>query len=151
MTFELFVKMPVIEHLSLDVDGSAGAIEVVPQKNYKRISRIIFHLEWLAAQIIFTNFMAGSALTNGLNLLYEGRELLNVPIKTITGFSEYAYDTRVTQDGSGTKVNQLVSRLSFTKFTNDQGLVIDSRRTFKFTVSDNLSGTAIHVVVEGWI
>lgn len=150
------ITLPVIEHIDLTVDGSSTVLEFSPKKDFKVIARMLWHLEYATATVVYTNFGAvAGGLTNGIQIKYAEEELLDAPIKQHQGFFEYAYDAQIVSDGSGTPNNVLTSRFSFFKFNRPMGgLFIDAKRTFKIQVRDDIDtttlGGTLHAVLQGW-
>ena len=142
--------VPVIEEIDLKVTTR----EIPLTKSFKFVSRIIFHIEFATNTLEFTKFGIDTALTNGIQIKYLNELILPHGIHNNGEFSAIAYDTRIDTDATGTKINFLNSRFSFTRFTRDElGLKIDSRRQFFLVVQDDLSGSAnttIECYVEGW-
>lgn len=142
--------VPVME----EVDLMVIAQEIPLKKRFDFVSRIIWYVQWPSNQVLFTTFGVDTALTNGIQVKYINDLILPHPIRTNGEFSETAYDVRIDTDATGTKINQLTARLSFTKFTKDEvGLKIDAWRNLFLVVQDNLSGSSnskIIATVEGW-
>lgn len=142
--------VPVLEEVDLKV-----IVSVIPLKNrFDYISRIIWAVVFASNTVLYTSFGADPALTKGVQIKYIDNFLLPHGIKSNGEFSETSYDTRIDTDATGTKINYLTSRLSFTKFTKDGvGLKIDAWRNLFLVVQDDLSGSAnTHIIatVEGW-
>lgn len=142
--------MPVLEEVDLMVTA-----QVIPlKKRFDWISRIIWTIVFPSATVLFTSFGVDAALTNGIQIKYINNLILPHGIKSNGEFSETSYDTRIDTDATGVKINYLVSRLSFTRFTKDRnGLRIDAWRNLFLVVQDDLSGSSnTHIIatVEGW-
>lgn len=151
MSFEK--PFPVIETLDLRVTAQ----EIETTKYFTYLSRIIFIIEWASNSTFFSQFGGDAALTNGLQLSYRDRLLLDPThtLKSINEFSHYMYDVRVDVDDTAvTKLRHMTGRLSFFKFTyDDLGLFISPDHKFRIIVQDDLSGSAnteILAILQGW-
>lgn len=124
-----------------------------PNRTFTYLSRLLFHVMWASAKITLINFADNAALTNGIQILYDGNPLFTEAIKENHDFAIYAYDSNIQSDNAAAPSHHLTSRLSFTKFTaGGIGLRLDGNHTFEIVTQDDLSavGSGIFVTLEGW-
>lgn len=149
---DLALKQPIFEVLDLRVTAQT----LSPTKPFQLISRLIWYIRFPLNNVLFSNFGADGALTNGIQLKYNEIELLDEPIQDLSDLPHYAYDFDLIQDATAvTKLNMAFSRWSFVKLGGNEfnGLVVGRDKKFEVIVNDDLSGSAnteIHCVVEGW-
>lgn len=142
-----FAPTPQLDNLNLRVD--VGIVK--PEKNFTIISRGIWFVEWANANILNSQFGGDTALTIGIQIVYNNKPLLPVTIKHNHDFSRYAYDTRVDSDDTAPQINSLVSRFSFFKFVKG-GLKMGGKNNFEVLVQDDLSSSdnsEICLMLEG--
>lgn len=148
---------PVVEVLDLAQNGTLLAPYIVNlTEDFLIVQRLIWHLHFTTNTIDFDNFGDDTPLTNGINVLYNGISLLgNVNITANSHFAHDSYDLTILSDDKNPKDNMLISRLSFSKFT-DEGLYINNARQLQFYIQDDMtSGTLtsismFNVTVQGF-
>jgi len=134
---------PVVEVLDLAQNGTLATPYIVNlTEDFLLVQRIIWHLHFATNTIDFDKFGDDTALTNGINLLYNGISLLNnVNITSNSHFAHESFDIQILSDDKNPKNNMLSSRLTFTKFVTD-GLYINNKRSLQFYIQDDMtSGT----------
>lgn len=137
-----------------ELDLMVSEQDVPLTQDFLYIKRIMFNVQWANATVLFSTFGVDAALTKGIQLKYMDKIILPHGIKNNAEFNEFAYDVRIDSDATAVKLNTLVARLSFWKYTeNSKGLRIDPDRKFFVVVQDDLSGSSnIHIAanVQGW-
>lgn len=145
---------PIVEVLNLAQNGTLATPYIVNlTKDFLLIQRIIWHLHFSTNTIDFDKFGDETALTNGVNLIYNEISLLdNVNLTANSDFAHESYDLTIFSDGKNPKGNMLTSRLTFTKFTTN-GLYINNERALQFYIQDDLSSMTsvsnFNVTVQG--
>jgi hypothetical protein len=139
--------IPLIE--VVDIRKTAQTLEI--QKPFIFIERLIIYIKFASNTILFTTFGKEAALTNGIQLSYNDMDLLDEEWKDNSDFLLYAYDVRTDTDATGTKINILTSRFTFTKFTPN-GIYMEGSNKLEIKIGDDLSSsnTEVKLVFEGW-
>lgn len=144
-------KFPVIETVSLLVDGSINSVLVNLTEPFDFVKRFVINVIWTKNTVIFDDFgTLGGGLINGTQFLFNGSVFGTVT--QISDFGTISYDVRIDTDDSGVKQNHLYSRLSFFKVTDHQ-LGLDVRDfDFQFRVRDNNTDAVddFFVTVQGF-
>lgn len=142
-------KRPVFEC----VDVRVVAQDIQLKEPFVKIGRLIVTYEWDATTVDFAEFAGDTALTLGIQLIQNKRQLLCHPIKSLFSHSLLAYDSRIEPDTKGVvKQVHFTSRLSFHKFMgNEEGIDV-TEFPLIVRVEDNLSarGNSLDWMFEGW-
>lgn len=148
--------LPVAKKLNLTVNGSGTPVLVAASTDdFTYISRLIWKFEFADLSVEWTNFGAGNALTNGLNVFYHETNIFPAAIKSNSDFFDYGYDVNLVKDGAATPGNVLSARWSFDKWV-PHGLGMWNSEAFAIQVSDDLRTvtrtdiTSLFCIVEGW-
>lgn len=147
--FENFDYTPVFEDLNLGVN--ATNVPVITRK-FSFITRIIINLLFADAAIEWTEFLAGSALTNGLFISVDGVAITPV-IKTKGQLLEIGEQDIGAKDNDSAYPIQIV--LDFMKWCGNMGLQTETRTgdmTIVFDINDDLSSlTGLFTAqIHGW-
>jgi len=147
---------PVAKKLDLTVNGSGTPVNVaVSVDDFTYIVRLIWKFEFADLSVEWTNFGAGNALANGINIYYHDANIFPAAIKSNSDFFDYGYDVNLQSDGAATPGNVLSSRWSFNKWVPN-GLGMWNAEAFAVRVSDDLRTatrtdiTSLFCIVEGW-
>lgn len=149
-------RRPVIE--VVDYRVTAQTIDV--PNSFDGLMRITVEQEWDTAggKFLWTEFAAGAALSVGIQMIIDGKNLFPERIMDNHDWKKYAFDTDIVIDGGVTQVAQLSARISLFKMlgNNHDGLVIDvvkdSPVQMAVVVGDDLSarGTELKMFFQGW-
>lgn len=144
-------KFPVIETVSLFLDGSINPILVNLTEPFEYVKRFVINVIWTKNTIIFDDFgtLAGG-LVNGTQFLFNNTVFGTV--NEIADFGTLSYDVRIDTDDSGVKMNHLYSRLSFFKIVDHQ-FGLDVRDfDFQFRVRDDNTAAVddFFITVQGF-
>jgi hypothetical protein len=145
------IKFPVIENVSLLVDGSVNPVLVNLTEPFDFVQRFVINVIWTKNTIIFDDFgtLVGG-LINGTQFLYNSTVFGTV--NSIADFGTLSYNVRIDTDDSGVKQNHLYSRLSFFKFVDaDLGLDVQGF-DFQFRVRDDNAAAVddFFITVQGF-
>lgn len=148
--------LPIAKKLDLTVNGSGTPVSVsVSVDDYTYITRLIWKFEFADNTIEWTNFGAGSALTNGINVFYHQSNIFPQAIKSNSDFFDYGYDVNLQKDGAATPGNVLSARWSFDKWV-PHGLGMWNSEAFSIQIADDLRTvtrtdiTSLFCIIEGW-
>lgn len=144
-------KFPVIENVSLFLDGSINPILVNLTEPFEFVQRFVINVIWTKNTIIFDDFgTLGGGLINGTQFLYNGT--IFGTVNQIADFGTLSYNVRIDTDDSGVKMNHLYSRLSFFKIV-DEKFGLDVRTfDFQFRVQDDNTAAVddFFITVQGF-
>ena len=141
--------VPVHEDLNLGLNATNASVTT---KLFDYITQIFITLRYADAAAEYTEFLAGSALTNGLFITVDGRAITPV-IKTKGQLLEIGKASILRDDNDNVKVYQV--ELDFLKWCGNMGVQckkVDGQRTIVFDINDDLSSiTGLFVAnVHGW-
>ncbi len=142
-------KRPIFECASIRVTAQ----DIRLKQPFVKIGRMIATYEWDATTVDFAEFAGDAALTNGIQLIRNDREVLCFPIKKLFDHSLLSFDSRIEPDTKGVvKQIHFASRLSFHKFMgNEEGIDV-TEFPLIVRVQDDLSarGNSLAWMFEGW-
>lgn len=151
------IREPESETINMLVNGSSIPVKLIPVKPFVIIMRMNISLKWANAngQFSWIQFGDGTALSNGIELEYNGKLKFDSPVKDNHDWKKYAgIDTRATTDTKSvgaTKALTLASRISFFKWCPSG---FDMReKDIALIINDNLSTGFIEgtVTFQGWV
>jgi hypothetical protein len=147
---DILKEIPVWEEFDLAVTAQT----LTNHKTFERATRIIFHMDFVAANLLFSVFAGeAAALTNGIMFRYNDRNILTTPIRKNNDLYHISYDVDIASDATAPKINTIVSRLSFFKFMPN-GLELKSEDNFEIVIQDDLSGlvagTEVKAILQGY-
>lgn len=152
-TEELLI--PIVEVIDLLFNGTTPRLCNIT-RNFQWISRMVWTLDFVSNQLLFTNFAGGSGLTNGVDVLSNGSSFLGDGAITMNHeFAHTSFDLIVLSDEAGTKNRILLARWSFFKFVPPNGIRHVDNTSLQFLIQDDLTaaGLAISeftVTIEGF-
>ena len=146
---DIFDWMPVAENLDLGLN--ATNVEVITKK-FDYITEIVITLQFADAAVEWTEFLAGSALTNGLYITIDDEKITPV-IKTKGELMEIGEFVISAKDNDNLYVIQI--RLDFLNWCGNMGLQARSATDYKkiiFNIKDDLSSLTglFTALVKGW-
>ena len=152
------ISIPVVEVLDLNVSGNLTNPNIVSAVyDYTIITRVIWDLVFTTNTLDIDNFADDSALTNGVNVLYQDISLLdNSNITTNHDFAHATYDVNILSDEKNPKTRALSSRWSFDKFVGCEcgGLLMDNDQTFSIYIQDDITAlttiSEYQITIEGY-
>lgn len=133
----------------LVVDVLTGIQDIRIFSPFHVVHRVIVDLRFITNSIDFTLFGLDAALTNGISIEYNGRELFNM--LSSNDLATFSYDVTVLSDGAVTKNNSIVMRYTFARFGD--GLNLTGNRRLFLRILDDLSAstnTSLTFTFEGW-
>lgn len=147
--FEKFDYTPVFEDLNLGVNATNVSVTT---RKFDYINRIIINLLFTDATVEWTEFLAGSALTNGLFITVDGVAITPV-IKTKGQLFEIGEQDIGAKDNDSVYPIQIV--LDFMKWCGNMGLQTETRTgdmKIVFDINDDLSSlTGLFTAqIHGW-
>lgn len=146
----IFDWVPVFEDIDLGLNATNATVTT---KLFDYITRVIITLRFADAATEYTEFLAGSALTNGIFVTVDGKAITPV-IKTKGQLMEIGIaSTMILDDNDNVRVYQVI--LDFSAWCGGLGLQIqkvDGNRSLIFDINDDLSSiTGLFVAnVQGW-
>lgn len=152
-TEELIV--PIVEVVDLLFNGTTPRFCNIT-RDFQWISRMIWALDFVSNQLLFTNFAGGSGLTNGVDVFSNGTSFLGDGEITMNHeFAHTSFDLIVLSDEAGTKNRILLARWSFNKFVPPNGIRHIDNASLQFLIQDDLTAvglaiTDFTVTIEGF-
>ena len=146
---EAFDYKPVFEDIDLGLNATNATVSM---RLFSYVTQIVITLQFTDAAQEWTEFLAGSALSNGIYITLDGDAI--VPTATTKGeLMEWGEAYTSLADNDNCIVVQVV--IDFTKWCGNLGLQVASRaadRTLVFDINDDLSSlTGLFTAnVKGW-
>lgn len=139
------LKHPVAEVVDIFVNGTVPVL-INLTSDFEWISRVVWNLDFVSNQIIFTNFAAGSPLTNGIQVLHDGESILgNGEITKNHEFGHASFDVKVLSDEAGTKNRILLARWNIDAIAPPFGIRYISNESFQILISDDLTAPGLGI------
>lgn len=133
------LRHPVAEVINLLVDGSTPVL-INLTLDFFWVARVVWTLDFVSNQLLFTGFAGGNALANGVQVLHDGVSILgNGAIKQNHEFGHASFDVKVLSDEAGTRNRMLLSRWGIDAVVPPYGIRFISNESFQFLISDNLT------------
>ena len=141
------VRRPVVRQYNVTKDTPKTYTIRAP---FWYIERAIIDFRFATNSISFIKFGNDAALTNGILIKFNRKELFHMTSTACLG--EFAYDVDILKDDAATKVHTLHSRYTFTKFS--EGLDVRySEGLLELIIQDDLSASdnlSLTFTFEGW-
>ena len=139
------LRQPVAEVLNLEVNGTIPVL-VNLTSNFQWVTRLVWALDFVSNQIMFTEFAGGPALTVGLQVLHDGSSILgNGEITKNHEFGHTSFDVKILSDEAGTKNRILLARWNIDAAVPPSGIRYISNESFQFLISDDLTDPALFI------